>query len=430
VRRRLLLASAIPVAAAVILLGVPLGVLAQHEVTNEAVLSLSGQAEALARAVHDRIEDNRPLTEPTVTPLLPADTHAVVAVAGGRSIAAGPDVSEPRLTVTASLPANSGDPRERSGSVTLSTSRHGLNEEIRNRWLVVAGLSVLAALIAAAVGIRAGRRLAVPLEDLARQAARIGAGNVRPGGHRYGINEVDRVAEALDSSMLRIAALLERERTFAADASHQLRTPLAALALRLEEIASSGDPDEMRAEALAGLDQVERLTAVVDGFLAEVRRQRSGAAVPLDVAALLAAQRREWEPLFQRAGRTLVTRLAGRQVRALATPGAVAQVVGTLLENALQHGAGAVTVTVEAAPEAITLTVSDEGPGVPPDLVPAIFERHVSGAASTGLGLSLARALVEADGGRMELVRPRPPTFAVFLLPAEASGDREPRSRA
>ena len=165
------------------------------------------------------------------------------------------------------------------------------------------------------MGIRAGRRLAVPLEDLARQAARIGAGNVRPGGHRYGINEVDRVAEALDSSMLRIAALLERERTFAADASHQLRTPLAALALRLEEIASSGDPDEMRAEAVAGLDQVERLTAVVDGFLAEVRRQRSGAAVPLDVAALLAAQRREWEPLFRaRAGRWSPSS-SGRQVQ-------------------------------------------------------------------------------------------------------------------
>ena len=67
-RRRLLLASAIPVAAAVILLGVPLGVLAQHEVTNEAVLRLTGQAEALARAVHDRIEDDRPLTAATVTP--------------------------------------------------------------------------------------------------------------------------------------------------------------------------------------------------------------------------------------------------------------------------------------------------------------------------------------------------------------------------
>lgn len=417
-RRRLLLASAIPVAAAVILLGVPLGVLAQHEVTNEAVLRLTGQAEALARAVHDRIEDDRPLTAATVTPLLAPDTHAVVIVAGRAPTAAGPDVPTPRLTVTAPLPANGGGPGGQSGSVTLTTSRQELNEGIWRRWAVVAGLALLAGLIAVAVGIRTGRRLALPLEDLARQAARIGAGNVRPGGRRYGINEVDRVAEALDSSVLRIAALLERERTFAADASHQLRTPLAALALRLEEIASSDDPGEMRAEAVAGLDQVERLTAVVDGFLAEVRRQRSGSAVPVDVGVVLAAQRREWEPLFQRAGRPLVTKLSGRQVSALATPGALAQVVGTLLENALQHGAGTVTMAVETVAEAVTLTVSDEGAGVPPDLVPAIFERHVSGAASTGLGLNLARALVEADGGRIELVRPRPPTFAVFLTPA------------
>jgi signal transduction histidine kinase len=417
-RRRLLLASAIPVAAAVILLGVPLGVLAQHEVTNESVLRLTGQAEALARAVHDRIEDNRPLTVATVTPLLAPHTHAVVVIAGQPPISAGPDVPAPRLTVAAWLPANPGDPRVRSGSVTLTTSRHELDQDIRERWTVVAALSVLAGLIAVTVGIRAGHRLALPLEDLARWAALIGAGNVRPGGRRYGINEVDRVAEALDSSMLRIAALLERERAFAADASHQLRTPLAALALRLEEISSSDDPGEMRAEAIAGLDQIERLTSVVDGFLAEVRRQRSGTAVPVDLAAVLAGQRLEWEPLFRLAGRSLVTTLASPHVHALATPGAVAQVVGTLLENALRHGRGTVTIAVEAAPEAVTLTVSDEGPGVPADLVPVIFDRHVSGAESTGLGLNLARALVEADGGRIELVRPRPPTFAVFLTPA------------
>ena len=422
-RRRLLLASAIPVAAAVILLGVPLAVLAQHEVTGQAVLRLTGQAEALARAVNDRIEDHRPLTAGNVMPLLAPGTQAIVSISGRAPILAGPDEPAPRLTVTIPLPARAVDPRGPAGSVTLTMNRHELDEGIRRRWAVVVGLSLLAAFIAVAVGIRAGRRLALPLENLARQAARVGAGNVRPGGHRYGIHEVDRVAEALDSSMLRIADLLERERAFAADASHQLRSPLAALALRLEEIASSDDPGEMRAEAVAGLDQVERLTVVVDAFLADVRRQRSGSAVPLDVGAVLAAQAREWEPLFQRAGRTLVTKLPGQPVTALTTPGALAQVVGVLLDNALHHGAGTVTMAVatttvsETVAEAVTLSISDEGVGVPPTLVPAIFERHVSGAASTGLGLSLARALAEADGGRIELVWPQPPTFAVFLIP-------------
>ena len=111
----------------------------------------------------------------------------------------------------------------------------------------------------------------------------------------------------------------------------------------------------MRAEAVAGLDQVERLTAVVDGFLAEVRRQRSGSAVPVDVGMVLAAQRREWEPLFQRAGRPLATQLCRPAGERAGYPGALAQVVGTLLENALQHGAGTVTMAVETVAEAVTL---------------------------------------------------------------------------
>jgi len=105
---------------------------------------------------------------------------------------------------------------------------------------------------------------------------------------------------------------------------------------------------------------------------------------------------------------------------AISTPGGLAQVVATLIDNALVHGAGTVTVHTRETSGHVVLEVRDEGPGVPDELVPHIFERSFSGAHRTGLGLALARDLVAADGGRLELAQPRPPIFAIFLAPDNA----------
>jgi signal transduction histidine kinase len=90
-----------------------------------------------------------------------------------------------------------------------------------------------------------------------------------------------------------------------------------------------------------------------------------------------------------------------------------------LVENSLRHGAGQVGLTVRTATRGsgamVVLEVSDEGPGVPEGLVAHVFDRGVSTASSTGIGLGLARAFIEADGGRLELRRAVPPIFAIFL---------------
>jgi signal transduction histidine kinase len=106
---------------------------------------------------------------------------------------------------------------------------------------------------------------------------------------------------------------------------------------------------------------------------------------------------------------------AGTGLRARATPGHVAQALGVLVENALQHGAGTVTVAARPHGEHVVVEVGDEGDGVPDPLVPLVFDRGVSGGDGTGLGLALARALVEADSGRLELRRAHPAVFAVYL---------------
>jgi signal transduction histidine kinase len=281
---------------------------------------------------------------------------------------------------------------------------------------LVAGLAGLAVAVAVALAILQARRLTRPLQELAGAADRLGSGDARPLGRKYGIPELDRVAEGLDGSAQRISELLAAERQFAADASHQLRTPLTALSMRLEEmLAAAGEPEVVREEGVAALLQTERLTEVVSQLLG--RANRSAARLPAQVSVddVVAQQVVEWDPAFRRRNRKL--EVSGeKNLTAHVTPGTLSQLIATLLDNALVHGAGTVGIRTSVTPKSVVIEVRDSGRGVPPDLVPRIFERNVSSKpGGTGLGLALARSIASAEGGQVVLVRPRPAVFAIFL---------------
>jgi len=405
--RRRLLGSTLAVAiVAVVLLGLPLGWLSARFVHEEAQRRLQEEAQRIAIEVEDRVEHSEGLNATRLRGLVGAGQHLTVTRGGGVSFEAGPWVPEPRLVVTA--------PVDNDGRITLTASTAADRARVARDWLYVAGLVALSTAVAIALAVLQARRLGRPLEELAGTAQRLGSGDTRPVGRRYGVPEIDRVAAVLDHSAERLGALLTRERQFASDASHQLRTPLAALSIRLEEIALASDSAEVRSEAEAGLAQVERLGGVVESLLATARDSRAGSAVAFDVAAVLREQVREWEPAYRRVGRAIVVDTRPGLTVA-ATPGTVGQVVASLLDNALLHGAGTVTLRARPAVNHVVVEVSDEGEGVPAELVGRVFERSVSGGSGTGLGLTLARALVESDGGRLELVHARPPVFAAFL---------------
>ena len=286
---------------------------------------------------------------------------------------------------------------------------------------------------AGATAILAGllaRRSARPVEELAEAAGRLSTGDPRPVGRRYGVAELDQVADGLDSAARRVTHLLTADRELAVDASHQLRTPLTALSMRLEEmIASADDPDAVREEGTAALAQAERLAEVVSQLLGPARHAAAGTATLTGIDKIVAQQVVEWEPAFRRAGRKMV--LTGDTgLQAYVTPGGLAQVLATLLDNALMHGAGTVTIRRSQSPRSVVIEVEDEGRGVPAELVSRIFERSVSGRPeATGLGLSLARTMAAADGGRIVLARRKPPIFAVFL-PKNPPGDGARASRS
>jgi signal transduction histidine kinase len=283
------------------------------------------------------------------------------------------------------------------------------------RTLLIIGLVALLAVIAAVVlAIRQANRLASPLTDLAETAERLGSGDPRPRHKRYGVPELDRVADVLDSSAERIARMLTAERRLAADASHQLRTPLTALSMRLEEITLTDDPDTVKEEATIALTQVERLTDVVERLLTNSRDPRTGSAVTFDLDEVIQQQLAEWRPAYRNVGRAIVSS-GKRHLQAVGTPGAVAQVLAALIENSLMHGGGTVALRTRVTGNQAVIEITDEGLGVPADLGARIFERAISGRNSTGIGLAVARDLAEADGGRLEMLQAQPPVFGLFL---------------
>jgi signal transduction histidine kinase len=252
------------------------------------------------------------------------------------------------------------------------------------------------------------------LQRLAVTSARLGEGDFSARTGRLPLPEFDRVAAALDGAAARIAQLVGRQREFTANVSHQLRTPLTAMRLRLDELATLEDPEQARAELEATLRVADRLERTVADLLALARAGDLGTPRDVDLAQLAREHAASWRPVFARAGRALRLTVEP-SLPARVSPGGVAQALDVLLENAIEHGAGTTRLEAGVSGGRYRLAVTDEGAGVPPALESRIFERDVSTAGSTGIGLPLARALVEADGGRLILAGPRPARFEILI---------------
>ncbi|MCK7625046.1 ATP-binding protein [Streptomyces sp. RS10V-4] len=405
-RRRLINSTLAVVLVVIAVFGVSLVIVETRTIQAGAQESVASEAVRLVGIVESRLGSGEKITPDILSEQITAHRYAVIKVPGKPRIEIGKrpagDVIESRVQ---------GD---RGESVTVQESRSTVSAEIGRTLLVILAVALLAILAAVVLAVRQARRLTAPLTDLAETAERLGSGDPRPRHRRYGVQELDRVADVLDASAERIARMLTAERRLAADASHQLRTPLTALSMRLEEITLTDDPDTVKEEATIALAQVERLTDVVQRLLTNSRDPRTGSAVAFDLDEVVKQQIEEWRPAYRSAGRAIV-RSGKKGLRAVGTPGAVAQVLATLIENSLMHGAGTVALRTRVTGNQAVVEVTDAGPGVPPDLGSRVFERTVSGRNSTGLGLAVARDLAEADGGRLELLQQHPPVFALFL---------------
>lgn len=406
-RRRLINSTLAVVLVVLAVFGGTLFIVETRTIESSARDRLESEAARLMAEVEGIIVADEEVTAEALRISAPADRYVEVKLAGEPPLTLGE--KPPGEVLQASLEGSHGE------TVTVRQPASVVTDEVSRMVMIILAVSLLAVAAAVLLAAHQARRVSAPLTDLAETAERLGSGDPRPRHRRYGVAELDRVADVLDASAERIARMITAERRLAADASHQLRTPLTALSMRLEEIiATADDRDAVQEEAAIALAQVERLTDVVRRLLTNSRDPRSSSAVGFDIHEVVIQQIDEWWPAYRGANRVIVH--SGKPgLRAVGTPGAVGQVLATLVENALMHGDGTVALRTRTAGNQVVVEVTDAGPGVPPSLGSRVFERSVSGRNSTGLGLAVARDLAEADGGRLELLRQRPPVFALFL---------------
>jgi len=216
--------------------------------------------------------------------------------------------------------------------------------------------------------------------------------------------------------------LIDSQRGFVADASHQLRTPLTALRLRLENLRYAVDAEDLSAVE-AALSETGRLTRLVDGLLALARAEAQHApGEVVDLATIAAGRTEVWEPLASDGGVTIATELPAA-APARMVPGATEQILDNLISNALDATPEGKRITIAVVPagDLWELHVSDEGPGMSDEQRAGAFDRFASGKAGrgTGLGLSIVRQLARSGGGDARLLpSPSGGLDAVVSLPA------------
>jgi signal transduction histidine kinase len=434
------------VAVALLLVGVPLGVALRTVLTTRALDVLQREAEqaqlllgeqavsvqgvavlldAFARQSGTRLTllDRRPGVSVQIDTGAPPSDELFFEVDGDLTEAAAGRVGR---VATGGLLAVSVPVRGTGGVrqvLRATVTDTALRQEVRAAWLAITGLGLVALGVAALLALRQGARLAAPLEQLAVSARRLGDGDFSVRAPHSGLPEPDEVAAALDATAVRLGTLVERSRSFGADASHQLRTPLTALRLHLDALEAAPD----RAAVAAAQVEADRLEATIDELL--TLTHPAGEAEPIDLGALVRERVDSWRALAAEQGRPVVVQLAALPpVRARGA--AIGQSLQVLLDNALLHGGGTITVSAQPAGGGVRLCVADEGPDLPENRVPENrVPENPTAPGGGGRGLPLARALVEAEGGRLSIERGRPGAMVCLLLPVGGPPPSTPSSR-
>jgi two-component system, OmpR family, sensor kinase len=299
------------------------------------------------------------------------------------------------------------DEGRRTGAVRVTQSTAAIDDRVRRDILALVGIGVAALVFGLALAWVLAGSLARPLRRLADAAHRAGSGDLDVRAEPGGPLEQREVAAAFNQMVERLGTVLAAQREFVGNASHQLRTPLTGLRLRLEAASLRATDPELERELAEAERETVRLAKLLDGLLTLAREGESTVpARPVDLGATASAAAERWLAH----GREIRLEGEGRPV-ALASDGDVATILDSLIENAIRYSPGASAVTIEwggDASEAI-VAVLDGGPGIEPGEEEAVFERFRRGSASrggssgTGLGLAIARTLAARWGGTVTI---------------------------
>jgi signal transduction histidine kinase len=403
-------------------LGVPLAILVHRSVVDSEVVELQATA-ATALAEIDVPLNDANLRAFASEPEAP-DHFGVYDPVGRRVFGSGPRTAD--ATVRRALRGNAASstadalvvatPIVETGSETVrgalrvAESLDGAEQRARAAYLLMAAAGFAALGLAWVIGNRLARTLSDPLSDLAARAEGIGDKESLEPGEPSGLAEIDALDAVLRRRARDVNQAILRERQFSEDVSHQLRTPVTALRLKLEAAqATAATAPETFANALRDLDRIE---ATIHHLLA-VARDSTPRPDPLRLDAVVAAAVDRWQQQARAEGR-VVEIVRAEPATVMAHRASIDEVLDVLVDNALRHGEGNVSITVRRVANGVAIDVADEGRSVSALHAERVFDRgHGSG---TGIGLSVARAVAEADGGRLLLSGQSPTTFSLLLL--------------
>jgi signal transduction histidine kinase len=435
-RARLVLALFYVLLLALVALAIPLALNVERRARSDFEARLGGQAQVIAASLSDALPraDARRVLSPIVTEygrelggrVIVTDQQGVLVADSTRPRAPSePYASRPEVAraldgervrlvrdsdelggryLFMAVPVLRGD--DVVGVVRVSQPTAEIDSRVRRSWLAFALVSFLILLVGSVVAWALGTSLARPLRALAASATRLGRGDLSTRAPEEGPPEVRAVASALNHMAEELDALLASQRDFVANASHQLRTPLTGLRLRLEALAADA---ALRGDAEAALREVDRLGRLIDDLL---RLARASAPEPTGGPVDLAEQVRNactrWSQRAAERGKRLEVRTDGA-ARAFANPADVADALDNLIENALVYSSAGSRIRLEAVSRnaEAAVAVEDDGPGIAPDELPRVVERFYRGrgaaASGTGLGLAIVHEIATRWGGKLEL---------------------------
>jgi signal transduction histidine kinase len=395
VRRRLVVSTIAIVLVVLTALAVPVGIVVYRSAENELRGRMEEQLVSISSALADDLELGRNPDVARLEPFLTPGDGLRIVLEGDLIVNQIPDGIVDPISVVRTGP--------RGSQIELIADGAPLDDRFREQTYILLALATGAVLAAAGLAAVQARQLARPLERVAATAARFGDGDFSAAKlPNTQIPEIDRITNALRVSGARVDRMLSMERHFTADATHQLRSGLTGIAMRFEILARHSNPDVVD-EATAGLSQTEQLNSTIDELLAATRDSSTRERTTFDLVAVVDDHVAEWTPRFAEARRSIAV-VTMETSRVVGTKGLAGQVIDILIDNALRHGRGSVTMLVENT----SVTVIDQGIGLSDAQVRSVFEGPSDPSAAHGRGLALARRLAQVDGGGVDIVGARP----------------------
>lgn len=412
-RERLLIAFGTLILVIVAIYGIPRAYLLAEDVRTAETSRLGHSVDLLAELIPERERSEAVSNEYLGTLVDEGELIEYLDAQGELIATAGAELSGDENDVVASRELPDG------GEIRLSLSGAYVEERITEAITPVVVIGVLVTIGAGVVCLVVARRLSRPFLDLAGTARQLGAGQFDIKDQQYRLPEAQAISAALIKSARQLEQLVEREREFAANASHQLRTPITALRLELEDLTYWPETTpEVAQELNRALGELDRLSTAVTQLLDLARGQRVGESTTVSVDEVLRDHASRWSRHASERRREIQVHSPG-DLTGEVYEGPVAQIFDVLIENALTHGRGTVLLSAEDAGSHLRLSVQDEG--TRPESQD-IFERRVTRGSGEGIGLAVADELASAIGGSLTLDS-TPFTRFLLILPQREDFD-------